>query len=64
MRRHRIKEEEVEAAIENPEFLEPSVEGRHNTWIKTAGKFLRVTYKEDAADFIVITAVKKKKGWR
>jgi hypothetical protein len=27
-------------------------------------KFLRVTYKEEIDRFLVVTAVKKKKGWR
>jgi hypothetical protein len=64
MRWHRITESEVESAIQKPEFLEPSNEGRFNAWIKTSDKFLRVTYKEGTDRFVVITAVKKKKGWR
>ena len=64
MRWHRITEAEVESALQNPEFLEPSVENRLNAWIKTSDKFLRVTYKEEIDRFMVITAVKKKKGWR
>jgi uncharacterized protein YuzE len=47
-----------------PEYLEPSIEGRSNAWIETSGKFLRVTYKEEQDRFLIITAVKKKKGWR
>jgi hypothetical protein len=62
MRWHRIEESEVESAVQKPEFLEPSIEGRLNAWIKTSDKFLRVTYKEEGDKFI--TAVKKKKGWR
>jgi hypothetical protein len=64
MRWHKITESEVESAIQKPEFFEPSVEGRFNAWIKTSDKFLRVTYKEEIDRFLVITAVKKKKGWR
>jgi hypothetical protein len=64
MRWHQITETEVESAIQGPEFVEPSIEGRSNAWIKTSDKFLRVTYKEEADRFVVITAVKKKKGWR
>lgn len=41
MRLHRITEAEIESAIGNPDFIEPSSE-----------------------KFLVITAVKKKKGWR
>lgn len=64
MRWHRITENEVESAIQKPEFLEPSIEDRLNAWIKASDKFLRVTYKEEGDKFVVITAVKKKKGWR
>lgn len=64
MRQHKITEAEVESAIEKPEFSEPSIEGRFNAWIKTSDKFLRVTYKEETDRFLVVTAVKKKKGWR
>ncbi|OGW06391.1 MAG: hypothetical protein A2W77_04940 [Nitrospinae bacterium RIFCSPLOWO2_12_39_16] len=64
MRWHKITENEVESAIQKPEFLEPSIESRLNAWIKTSDKFLRVTYKEEVDKFVIITAVKKKKGWR
>lgn len=64
MRGHKITESEVESAIQKPEFLESSIEGRFNAWIKTSDKFLRVTYKEEIDRFLVVTAVKKKKGWR
>ena len=64
MRRHEISEAEIESAIQNPEFVEPSLEGRINAWKETSGKFLRVTYKEEADRIWVVTAVKKRKGWR
>jgi hypothetical protein len=64
MRLHRITETEVESAIQKPEHLELSVEGRLNAWIETSGKFLRVTYKEEPDNFLVISAIKRRKGWR
>lgn len=64
MRLHRITETEVESTIQKPEQLEPSAEGRLNAWVETSGKFLRVTYKEEDDNFLVISAVKKRKGWR
>jgi hypothetical protein len=64
MRWHKISEEEVVSALQTPDFLEPSIEGRFNAWVKASDKFLRVTYKEDAEKYFVVTAVKKKKGWR
>ena len=63
MRWHRITEYEIVLALQKPEFLEPSIEGRLNAWIKTSDKFLRVTYKEETERILVISAVKKKKGW-
>jgi hypothetical protein len=63
MRWHRITEAEVISTIENPQYLEPSIEGRINAWTETSGKFLRVTYKEELDKILVITAVKKKKRW-
>lgn len=63
MRWHRIKEIEVESALKAPEFLEPSIENRWNAWIKSSDKFPRVTYKEEIDRFLVISAVKKRKGW-
>jgi hypothetical protein len=53
----------VELAIRKPEYLEPSGEGRFNAWVEISRKFLRVTYKEEGNRLLVITAVKKKKGW-
>ena len=64
MRLHRITEAEVELAIQKPEYLEHCTEDRFNAWIKTTDKFLRVTFKEEEGGLLVITAVKKKKGWR
>lgn len=64
MRWHRITEIEVESALKVPEFLEPSVENRLNAWMKSSDKFLKVTYKEESDKFLVISAVKKNKGWR
>ena len=64
MRMHEITEAEVAAALEKPDFSEPSVEDRVNAWKKTGEKFLRVTYKDEPARILVVTAVKKKKGWR
>ena len=59
-----ISEAEVESCLETPEHSESSSESRLNAWVEVAGKFLRVTYKEEKNGFLVITAVKKKKRWR
>jgi len=64
MRLHAVTESEIVSAIEHPEFFEVSGGDRMNVWIKTPDKFLRVTYKDEKDRFLVITAVKKKTGWR
>ena len=64
MRMHGISESDVLSAIEKPEFLEPSVGDRINAWITTPERFLRVTYRDEKDEIFVITAVKKKTGWR
>lgn len=64
MRQHVIEESEVEATITEPDFTEPSIEVRINAWKKSDDKFLRVTYRDELSRILVITAVKKRKGWR
>lgn len=64
MRLHRATEAEIESAINNSDFIEPSTEGKLNAWKKVSEKYLRVTFKEEGENFLIITAVKKKKGWR
>jgi len=60
---HGISESEIEDAVSDADFTEPSVEGRINVWEKSADKFIRVTCKDEPARMMIITAVKKKKGW-
>jgi len=45
MRLHKISEEEIELAINKPDFIEVSSEGRFNAWMKISEKYLRVTFK-------------------
>lgn len=64
MKMRNISEAEVVEAINKNDFTESSVEDRINAWKKSGDKFIRVTYKNEPAKIVVITAVKKKKGWR
>jgi len=64
MRWRRISEAEIESAMLDPDFVEPSLGTRLNAWKKISGKYLRVTYFEAEEETVVLTAVKKKKGWR
>ncbi len=63
MRWHQIEEAEVELAVQQPDFVEPASEGRLNAWKKISEKYLRVSFKQEKEKIIIITAVKKKKGW-
>lgn len=63
MRMRNISDFEISTAIGEPDFTESSVDDRANVWKKSADKFLRVTYKELVDKIVIITAVKKKKGW-
>ena len=64
MRMRNISEAEITVAIGAPDFTESSVDGRVSVWKLSTDKFLRVTYKDLADRIVIITAVKKKKGWR
>ncbi len=61
---HKISEQEIVLAIEKPEHIESSERGASNVWIETRGKYLRVTYRDETDTLLIVTAVKKKKGWR
>ena len=47
---HRITEAEIESAIDNSDFIEPSSEGKLNAWKRVSEKYLRMTFKEEAED--------------
>jgi len=64
MRWRRISESEIESAMLVPDFVEPSLGTRLNAWKKISEKYLRVTYFDAEEETVVLTAVKKKKGWR
>ena len=64
MRSHKITNAEIESALKEPDFIDVTSAGRVNGWKKVAEKYLRVTYKQESDKILVITAVKKKKGWR
>jgi len=59
MRLHVITEDEIESAIQKPEFLEPSMEGRLDAWVETSGKFLRVNTKKRTTHFGLLPLSKR-----
>jgi len=64
MRWRRIPESEIESALLAKDFVEPFSGTRLNAWKKLSERYLRVTYVEAEEETIVLTAVKRKKGWR
>lgn len=59
MRWRKISEKEVEVAINNPDKLENTVKGRKNAFKTVEGRLLKITYKPEDGDVIVITTIAK-----
>ncbi len=64
MRDRDIKEQEVELTIKEAEFIELSIKDRINAYKSIGNRFLRVTYKEEELQFLVITATVRKKPFK
>jgi hypothetical protein len=61
MKERDVSENEVETVIQNPDYSEQSVKGRINSFKFLSGRYLRVTYKNDDDQILVITATIRKK---
>jgi len=55
---------EVESVMESPEYIEPSVKGRTNAFGFITGRYLRVTFREEADVILVITVTVRKKPFK
>ena len=55
MKDRQVSEEETVSTIENPDFCEPSVKGRINAFKFINGRYLRVTFREEVNQILVIT---------
>ncbi|MFQ5976197.1 MAG: DUF4258 domain-containing protein [Candidatus Hydrothermarchaeales archaeon] len=64
MKDREVSKDETEFAIENPDFCEPSVKGRINAFKFINGRYLRITFKEEAGHILVITVTIRKKPFR
>ncbi|HHT9125807.1 MAG TPA: DUF4258 domain-containing protein [Candidatus Brocadiia bacterium] len=64
MKEREVSQDETAFAIENPDFCEPSVKGRINAFKFINGRYLRVTFKEEADYILVITVTIRKKPFR
>ena len=59
MKWRKIAEGEIETAINNADRVEDTKKGRKNAFKTTQGRLLKITYKPEGDDVIVITAMAK-----
>jgi len=59
MKWRKIAQGEIEMAINSPDRLEDTRKGRKNAFKTTQGRLLKITYKPEGDDVIVITAMAK-----
>lgn len=64
MKEREVSEDEAEAAINNPDFNEPTRKGRTNALKFMNSRYLRVTYKEESDSILVVTVTLRKKPFR
>lgn len=64
MKERGVSEEEAACVIVNPDSCEPSIKGRVNAFQFIHGRYIRVTYKEEADHILVITVTIRKKPFK
>ncbi len=64
MKEREVAEEEVEAAINEPDYVEASVKERQNAYKFIGNRFLRVTFKEETSNILVITVTIRKRPFK
>ena len=64
MKEREVIEEEAEMAINNPDYIEPSIKGRQNAYKFIGSRFLRVTFKEEPENILVITVTIRKRPFK
>jgi len=64
MKEREVTEEEAEMAMNTPDYIEPSVKGRKNAYKFIGSRFLRVTFKEEPENILVITITVRKRSFR
>ena len=64
MKEREVTEEEAEATIKKPEYIETSIKGRKNAYIFINERFLRVTFKEEDDHILVITVTVRKRPFK
>ncbi|MBI2830556.1 MAG: DUF4258 domain-containing protein [Chloroflexi bacterium] len=58
-----IKLEDVQATLSTPDRVLPTEKSRLNAIKQLGNHFLRVSYKEEADHFLVVTVTPRKKPW-
>ena len=64
MKWRRVAEDEVLKVLEAPDRVEESIENRANAYRVLGRRFLKVTYKRDGADMVVVTVIEKENTGR
>lgn len=64
MKEREVSEDEAESALNNPDYIEPSVKGRTNAFKYINGRYLRVTFKPESENILVITITVRKKSFK
>lgn len=59
MKWRQIAEDDIEDVVNNPDYFEYPVQGRINAFKMIRGRLLKITYKAEAIEIIVITAMVK-----
>jgi hypothetical protein len=61
MKDRSVSEDEAQFALDSPDSVLPSVKGRMNTFKYLNGRYLRITWKDEAGKRLVITVTIRKK---
>ena len=61
MKDRSVNEDETELTLEKPDSVENSVKGRWNAFKFVNGRYLRVTYKDEPDNILIVTVTVRKK---
>ncbi len=64
MKEREVAEEEAEMAVNNPDYIEPNMKERKNAYKFIGSRFLRVTFKEETNNILVITVTIRKRPFK
>jgi hypothetical protein len=64
MKEREVSEDEAESALNSPDYIEPSIKGRTNAFKYINGRHLRVTFKAESENILVITITVRKKSFK